>query len=295
MLITPVPQSLEGLITEERLREIIDEAYLKSKGSAIPSHETAAVVDAIVGAYNTYGGGTIPIPRTFEEFCAIDGLSIFESGKLLLEGHRAKRTIHPSEIIMCPLKALFCLRGEYKIPTSKTLQGIFDIGHWVHAGVQAAYKAAWPECVIEARVKWPEENVTGSADIWYPKVCVIDIKTIASSQFDLLVGPRDYHVDQLLIYMRVLGERFGAVLYVDKERGRKLWEPFEFDSERWLHIFNRIRNVREAHEKGSLVEGKYSYMLCRDCEYRKICPVFKERSSSRPRADITSEDVPWIS
>ena len=217
---------------------------------------------------------------------------------ILNRGHTRKRgVLHPSELAICPRMAQYTLMSEddddeQVAPTEKD-EAVFQMGHWIHDGVQTALKKRWPNGLVEAPVWWPEEKIAGHADFVLPDVFVADIKSISPNLFDTLNGPKGYHVVQLLIYMFFFRVEWGWLYYVEKSQGKKRAFSVQFEWDTWAEIYSGIRDIHEATEKGELVEGTYSYIVCRSCGYRDACSLWKYRKGSKK--DVPKEDsIPWF-
>lgn len=108
---------------------------------------------------------------------------------------------------------------------------------------------------------------------------VVEIKTTRAEAFAHLLAKnegRPYQVMQLLIYMHLLQERYGCLLYENKNDHTKLLIPVEMtieNKEKVEIVFEWMRMVYANYKAGKLPENPYrsNSKICKSCPIQKWC------------------------
>jgi len=185
---------------------------------------------------------------------------------------------YASELGTCPRKLYF----SYKIPKkldSDTIR-IFEVGNLFHEfiakvlGNSQSIKLLENERSVTLITKGSSAIVTGRIDdlILVEKTgekIIIDVKTIKS--FDFLTEPKHEHKMQVMMYLKSLGLKKGALLYVKKEDMQIRYFEFEYDE----LIVNEILEKAEIVHLGLKtdtppVKNKDNWM-CKFCNYCNEC------------------------
>lgn len=212
--------------------------------------------------------------------------------------------IHPSQISTseCDLKLYYDMIGmEEERDIDFRLQLIFDLGHAAHGmfqnyGIAGAwgdrYKAEVPiredlqeiahQLYLEGSAD--AENILVIDDIpnhefIYEVGIVHEYKTINSSGFSRLSGPKPAHKFQGTIYCAALNRPITVYLYLNKDDSNILEYPVSFDANLWNGIYARSVGLNSFYEKDLPPPGKFNKHVCSSCGYRKICTEYKERTS----------------
>jgi len=150
-----------------------------------------------------------------------------------------------------------------------------------HARIQKAITDAGIMVEEEKRIVAQDPPIFGFADAviqWGEEQPVVEIKTMREESFAYRkhAKPPNYHLMQLIIYMKVLGKRLGVLLYENKNSHElhaitveptdeyKAWGDYAFD---WM------RKVRKAWEEGTIPQKTYrsNSKVCKTCPIQKAC------------------------
>src|SRR6185437_6470250 len=108
---------------------------------------------------------------------------------------------------------------------------------------------------------------------------VIEIKTTRTEAWRSRMvkneGP-EYQVLQLLIYLYVLEEKYGILLYEDKNDHQKLLIPVEMNEankEKVEKVLDWMRLVYKTYEEGKLPKNLFrsNSKICKECPIQKWC------------------------
>lgn len=108
---------------------------------------------------------------------------------------------------------------------------------------------------------------------------VIEIKTTRAEAFAYLVAKnegREYQVMQLLLYMYLMNEQYGALLYENKNDHKKLLIPVEMTDDNRAKIerlFVWMRMVKANHDAKQLPIRPYrkNSKICSGCPIKEAC------------------------
>ena len=130
---------------------------------------------------------------------------------------------------------------------------------------------------IEGRVEYTHDGVvlTGHYDLIFTfgeERVIADIKT--TTQFAAKYLPNPHHIDQLTLYMGVLGISHGALIYVFRDKGNLVVHDVEFDRSRFEQLLQRAKSIQEAEDQGillpTIIPGRGGFP-CSYCEWEEIC------------------------
>jgi|SRR5215217_119325 len=132
---------------------------------------------------------------------------------------------------------------------------------------------------------------------WKGKDVVVEIKTTRAEAFAYLAAKneaREYQKMQLLIYMHIMGERYGAILYENKNDHKKLLIPVEMTAENKVKVekaFAWMRMVRANWEEQQLPVRPYrkNSRICAGCPIKTACFAESDGIIELPILDYTIE------
>lgn len=108
-----------------------------------------------------------------------------------------------------------------------------------------------------------------------------EIKTMKSESFEYYKNkgePADYHVKQLIIYMKVLGKAKGALIYENKNNHDLLVFPIEVTEQykNWVNnTFDWMRVVYKSWKDKQLPQKNYrsNSKICKECPVKAACAM----------------------
>lgn len=127
---------------------------------------------------------------------------------------------------------------------------------------------------------------------------VIEIKTTRAEAFMFLVAKnegREYQKMQLLIYMHLLKERYGALIYENKNDHTKLLIPVEMtdeNQEKVDRVFSWMRMVYANFLEGELPKNPYrsNSKICKQCPIKNWCFSKEEGTIKLDTLSYANED-----
>lgn len=188
----------------------------------------------------------------------------------------------PSGISGCRRKLFYEFILAEKDPggiAAKTMR-IFDMGHAVHDILQKQLLACGviekPED-IEVEFFTKKGRIKGFIDAIITikgERYILEIKSINTKGFDGLKGPKEDHIDQANVYMKVMKISKAIILYYDKNTSRTKEFYIEMDIEVILSLKQRMDYVKQCVETGAvpkrISKDPKSY-FCMFCDYKKAC------------------------
>ena len=108
-----------------------------------------------------------------------------------------------------------------------------------------------------------------------------EIKTMKSESFEYYKNkgePADYHVKQLIIYMKILGKAKGALIYENKNNHDLLVFPIEVTDQykNWINTtFDWMRVVYKSWKDKQLPQKNYrtNSKICKSCPVKAVCAL----------------------
>lgn len=150
-----------------------------------------------------------------------------------------------------------------------------------HERIQKAITDAGIMVEQEKRIVTQDPPIFGFADAviqWEEDQPVVEIKTMREESFAYrkFAKPPNYHLMQLIIYMKVLGKKLGILLYESKNSHELHAIAVEPTPEyiAWAdYAFDWMREVRKAWEDGQLPQKPYrsNSKVCKTCPIQKAC------------------------
>lgn len=220
-----------------------------------------------------------------------------ESGYIANKGKefKQKKSFSPSTLVYghgaCPRYWFLAFTGA-EFDESHTPYDIANMASGTdgHERIQKAIEAAGIMVEKEKRVMAADPPIFGFADAviqWEEEQPVVEIKTMREESFAYRkhAKPPNYHLMQLIIYMKILMKKYGILLYESKNSHElhaitvevtdeyKAWADYAFD---WM------KKVRAQYESGEIPQKPYrsNSKICKGCPLAATCAV-SERGSTK--------------
>lgn len=213
-----------------------------------------------------------------------------ESGYLANNGitFKQKKTFSPSSLVYgngaCPRYWFLAFTGtEFLEDNTPYSVANMSSGTMSHERIQTAIENAGIMVEKEKRVSTQDPPIFGFADAiiqWEEEQPVVEIKTMREESFAYrkYAKPPNYHLMQLIIYMKVLMKKYGILLYESKNSHElhaivvevndeyKAWADYAFD---WM------REVRAQWESGEIPQKPYrsNSKVCKGCPVAASCAL----------------------
>jgi CRISPR/Cas system-associated exonuclease Cas4 (RecB family) len=208
---------------------------------------------------------------------------------------KKKKSFSPSSLVYgngaCPRYWFLAFEGaEFEDDADAYASANMQSGIDAHARIQKAITDAGIMVEEEKKVMISDPPIFGFADgilQWGETQPVLEIKTMREESYSYRkhAKPPNYHLMQLLIYMKILGRKLGVLLYENKNSHELHAIPVEADEESlaWVeHAFDWMRKVRAKWESGEIPKKPYrsNSKVCKTCPLQKACaaaPTGEER------------------
>jgi CRISPR/Cas system-associated exonuclease Cas4 (RecB family) len=220
-----------------------------------------------------------------------------ESGYVANRGSefKKKKTFSPSTLVYgngaCPRYWWLAWTGaEFEDNVDAYAVANMASGTDGHARIQKAITDAGIMVEEEKRIISQDPPIFGFADAviqWGEEQPVVEIKTMKEESFAYrkYAKPPNYHLMQLIIYMKVLGKKLGVLLYENKnshELHAIAVEPTEEYKAWGEYAFDWMRKVRHQWENEEIPKKPYrsNSKVCKTCPLQKACadaPAGKEK------------------
>jgi CRISPR/Cas system-associated exonuclease Cas4 (RecB family) len=199
---------------------------------------------------------------------------------------KKKSSFSPSTLVYgngaCPRYWYLAFEGaEFEDDADAYAAANMQSGIDAHARIQKAITDAGIMVEEEKKVMISDPPIFGFADgilQWGETQPVLEIKTMREESYSYRkhAKPPNYHLMQLLIYMKILGRRLGVLLYENKNSHELHAIPVEADEERlaWVeYAFDWMRGVRKAWEDKTIPKKTYraNSKVCKTCPLQKAC------------------------
>lgn len=215
-------------------------------------------------------------------------IATIESGYTANRGteFKTKKTFSPSTLVYgngaCPRYWFLAWTGaEFEDNNSPYAVANMDSGSDRHERIQAAITAAGIMVEQEKKIITSDPPIFGFADAiiqWGEEQPVVEIKTMKEESFNYrkFAKPPNYHLMQLIIYMKVLGKKLGILLYENKNSHELHAITVEPTDEyiAWAdYAFDWMRKVRKQWEDGEIPQKPYrsNSKICKNCPIAKTC------------------------
>jgi CRISPR-associated exonuclease Cas4 len=160
--------------------------------------------------------------------------------------------IHASQIGYCERQAYL---AKFGLKDNTDALGTFRVGTMIHEFIEEQLGPRLIHCKFEIPVKATVDGIqfVGRADCYDPVNAVVcDVKS--RHGWYKFNPPIQRHLDQLLVYMYALDAQYGQVVYVSKKDLEvRTWPKdgyFEFDQERFDHLVEKAKTIRDSAEDG---------------------------------------------
>ena len=208
---------------------------------------------------------------------------------------KTKKTFSPSSLVYgngaCPRYWFLAFTGaEFEDNVDAYSVANMDSGTDRHKRIQQAIVDSGIMVEEEKPIRSQDPPIFGFADAivqWEEEQPVLEIKTMKEESFAYRkhAKPPNYHLMQLIIYMKVLGKKLGILLYENKnshELHAITVEPTE-EYKAWAdYAFDWMKKVRKQWESGEIPQKPYrsNSKVCKKCPLQKACaeaPKGKEK------------------
>jgi len=222
----------------------------------------------------------------------VDGMiQVIEKGYIAdkVDKFQQKKSFAPSSITyndgngVCPRYWYIAFDGA-TFEDFSTPSGVanMDSGTLSHGRIQAAMQKSGILKDAEFKLVLDNPPIYGYVDAlleWNGEDIVGEIKTTNNDAFEYRkkVGkPKTDHVEQVLIYMKILGKPKGMIIYENKNSHELLLFPVEVNDtyRKWIdNTFSWMQEVRKAWTNRSLPIKTYrsNAKVCKTCPVRKAC------------------------
>jgi CRISPR/Cas system-associated exonuclease Cas4 (RecB family) len=199
---------------------------------------------------------------------------------------KKKKSFSPSSLVYgngaCPRYWFLAFEGaDFEDDADAYAAANMQSGIDAHARIQKAITDAGIMVEEEKKVMISDPPVFGFADgilQWGETQPVLEIKTMREESYSYRkhAKPPNYHLMQLLIYMKILGRRLGVLLYENKNSHELHAIQVEADEEKmaWVEqAFDWMRKVRAQWESGEIPKKPYrsNSKVCKTCPLQKAC------------------------
>lgn len=201
-----------------------------------------------------------------------------------------KETFAPSTLFYpygpggCPRYWYLAFNGAefVKAPDAYSVDNM-QSGTDAHRRMQANFEASGLEIENERELRHDDPPIRGFVDSIVKNYnghnIIIEIKTTRAEAFAHLVAKnqgREYQVMQLLLYMYLLNEQYGALLYENKNDHQKLLIPIEMTEDNKQKVEKSLEWMRMVYvnfKDGALPENPYrsNSRICKSCPIQNWC------------------------
>lgn len=209
-------------------------------------------------------------------------------------GFVQKTSFSPSRLAWgaggCPRNWFFLFQGVngVRVDSSDSLDTMQN-GTDAHARIQKRLEDGPLDVTCEEQLRYDDPPINSYCDVIVElghKRVPIEIKTSKAEAFayrHVQLKPADYHVFQLLVYMKILCSDVGFVMYENKNDYGKLLLPVYMDEHNAKIIddaFDWMRETRQAYDDGKLPKyfkgRRKNSKICSQCDLKAICDAAGE-------------------
>lgn len=220
----------------------------------------------------------------------VDGLiEKIQSGYLVGRGtkHQKKKSFSPSSLAYghgeCPRYWYLAFDGaDFSDNADAYAVANMSNGTLSHDRIQKAMEDAGILLDKEVKVIYDDPPIFGFADgiiDWDSYEYPIEIKTMREESFQYRKTanePPDYHLIQLLLYMKILKKEKGLLVYESKNSHELHIIPVEVNDEyvKWMdNAFEWMKEVRKAWEDREFPQKPYrsNSKICKNCPVQQTC------------------------
>ncbi|ASZ74922.1 CRISPR/Cas system associated [Rhodococcus phage Trina] len=205
-------------------------------------------------------------------------------------GFVQKKSFSPSRLAWgsggCPRNWYFLFKGVEgkRVDSSDSLDTMRN-GTDSHARIQARLVDGPLDITIEEQLQYDDPPINSYCDAIVERPdgrrIPVEIKTTKAEAFafrQTSLAPAEYHVFQLLVYMKILNTDLGFIMYENKNDYRKLLMPVHMDETNKKIIddaFNWMRETRTAYLDGNVPEyfegRRKNSKICGQCDLKTLC------------------------
>lgn len=236
----------------------------------------------------------VPVEKNSELQELIDTINTGYLAKYKTE-HKQKKSFSPSTLVYghgaCPRYWYYAFDGaEFESDVDAYAAANMQAGTDAHARIQKAMTDSGLPVEHEKKVVHDDPPIFGYSDsvlVWKENSTVIEIKTMREESFAYRKQtnkPPTYHVEQLIIYMKVFKVSKGILLYESKNSHDLHAIAVEVTPEyiAWVdNAFEWMREVRSAWENRKLSKKPYrsNSKICKRCPVQTTCFADKTKTS----------------
>jgi CRISPR/Cas system-associated exonuclease Cas4 (RecB family) len=201
--------------------------------------------------------------------------------------HRVKKSFSPSSLVYgngaCPRYWFYAFSGaEFADDADAYAVANMSNGTMSHERIQKAMKDSGVMVEDEVKVIHSDPPIFGFADgllEFDGEALVAEIKTMREEAFAYRKQTNkapSYHLEQLILYMKVLKLSKGVLIYESKNSHELHIIPVEVNDDyiRWVDkSFEWMKEVRKAWEEGKLPTKPYrsNSKVCKGCPVKETC------------------------
>lgn len=209
-----------------------------------------------------------------------------ESGYLKGPQFFKKKTFSPSKLIYgsgaCPRYWFIAFTGaEFDEKNSPYEIANMSSGTMSHERIQKAIENSGILVDKEKKIITSDPPIYGSVDAiiqWGEDQPVVEIKTMKEDSFAYrkYAKPANYHLMQLIIYMKVLGKKLGLLLYENKNSHELHAITVEMTDvyDNWVeYAFDWMKKVYAKWQSNEIPQKPYrsNSKVCKTCPVQKAC------------------------
>jgi hypothetical protein len=178
-------------------------------------------------------------------------------------------------------------------PTSDYVAQTARAGTALHELEQAQAFKRGEISASEIFVHDPVSQIGGHIDVIDNVLGVKDIKTVNSGIFDTIMRegrPKPMHVDQVQFYLGTLGEKHGAIEYIDRDKPhRKKVFTVDFNPYRHHQLLRKVERQRERVE----AEIQSGELIANSLPKTASVERLKEAQRNRPSPEEHISNIPY--
>lgn len=172
-----------------------------------------------------------------------------------------------------------------------------DSGNDRHERIQDAMEAAGILITREASIKSENPIVSIKTDAvirWKDQEILTEIKTMAEDSFQRANKPRKYHIEQLLIYMKIMKKAFAYLIYESKNSHEIKFFDIHLNQKYKdfiNYLWDWMGQVQKAFDDKTIPQNpyrnKYASKVCKSCDFFNACQTKPEGIIRiEPRKDL---------
>jgi CRISPR-associated protein Cas4 len=158
-----------------------------------------------------------------------------------------------------------------------------QVGTDAHRRIQKNFENSSLNVECEVEITNEDPPIRGFVDLYIKDFngfnIPVEVKTTRMESFATRRAKREpaaHHELQLLLYLYVMNEKYGLLLYENKNDHAKLLIPVEMTSEnrsRIESVINWMRQVYEIYQRGDIPRRPYrvNSKICKSCPIKNYC------------------------